>query len=217
MQELFRGLWGNGIRSLAFSSLPDASQYTGVIFKCDPLVAGQNFFYVVSDGTYYRPFGGDQVLYNLSAPIDMAVNNSNQKLVSIPFPALLMPDGRASVEVVMGWDKLLGTSDTLTISAYFGTANSSSDQLAFPQSSLATTNITLGIWQKFARISATTTRKLGSPAIATFSSVSASARGAAVTVGNMDSVTNYLNIYGAMTTGATEKGELHALTVRLIG
>ncbi|MFA7256051.1 MAG: hypothetical protein WC047_00550 [Kiritimatiellales bacterium] len=157
------------------------------------------------------------MVYNLAAPIDMALNSNNQKVVSIPFPALLMPDGRAMVEVTMGWDKLAGTSDTLLTSVYFGTADTTSDQLAFPQSSLVTTNIVFGVVQKFARISATTTRKLGSTTIATFSGVGTSARVAAVTVGNMGTTTNYLGVYGKMTTGTTEYGQLHALTVRLIG
>lgn len=202
---------------VAWADRPPAEYNTGRTICCSPLVTGQSYFYMVSDGTYWRPVGGDQVVYNLAAPIDMALNSNNQKVVSIPFPALLMPDGRAMVEVTMGWDKLAGTSDTLLTSVYFGTADTTSDQLAFPQSSLVTTNIVFGVVQKFARISATTTRKLGSTTIATFSGVGTSARVAAVTVGNMGTTTNYLGVYGKMTTGTTEYGQLHALTVRLIG
>jgi hypothetical protein len=202
---------------LDFTSLPPAANNAGVMAQCNPLVAGQNYFYMVSDGTYWRPVGGDQILYNLSAQIDMAVNNSDQLLVSVPLPTGLLPDGRSTIEVVQGWDKLLGTSDTLTTTTRIGAANTTSDATVFPPSAIASTNITMGFGHRFARISATEVRKQGSPTVTAFSSVSANVRTAAVTVGSMDTVTNYLGIYGRMTTGSTEKGELHALTVRLIG
>ena len=205
--------------AIPFTSLPPAASNDGRVMRCQPLVAGQGYFYMVSDGTYWRPYGGEQKLYILDAPLNMAVNNTVQKLLTIPIPAMLIPCGRTYLKVVVGCEKLLGTSDTLNVTQKMGPLDTSSDPNLFG-TTLATTQIAGGATNEASRMSSTTVRKHGKGNAFDSSAVSGIgtvATPAAITVGNMDSVVNYLGVYGQMTTGSTEYGSIHSLTVEIMG
>ncbi len=214
------GLWKNeGRVAVDFTALPPAANNNGVVMRCNQLVAGQGYIYFVSDGTYWRPYGGEQKLYVLDAPINMAVNALAQKLISIPIPPGLIVDGRSYIKTVIGADKLLGTTDTLTVSQRIGPLNTDSDPV-FVSTTVATTNISAGITSEGGRLSSTTFQKHGaadSGATNPLSSTSATARAAAITTGNFDSSVNYLNVWGQMTTGSTEYGQVHSFTVEIMG
>lgn len=202
-----------------FTSLPPAASNTGRVFKCNPRVAGQGYFYMVSDGTYWRPYGGEQKLYVLDAPIYMAVNATDQLMLSIPIPPTLIPDGRAYIKTFIGVDKLLGTTDTLTTRQRFGPLGTSSDPVLF-NPALATTNISGGFTNQVSRLTTTTIRKHGSGSSSSSNALSSSstvARNAAITVGGLDAVMNYLTVWLQMTTGTTEYGVLHSFTAEIMG
>jgi hypothetical protein len=202
-----------------FTALPEAVYHNGKIVRCNPLVAGQGYFYMVSDGTYWRPYGGEQKLYVLAAPIDMAVNNSAQLLVQVPIPPGLIPDGRAYLKTVLGADKLLGTTDTCTTYQRLGPLGTAGDPTLFG-ATMTTTNISIGTTQECNRTSSTTVRKHGNGnayANNALSGVSTAARAAAITVGNLDTTTNYFSVFLQMTTGTTEYGQLHSFTLEIMG
>lgn len=214
------GLWKNEDRvAVPFTSLPPAASNTGRVMRCQPQVAGQGYFYMVSDGTFWRPYGGEQKLYTLATPIDMAVNATVQLLVSIPIPAMMIPDGRAYLKTVLGADKLLGVADTCTTYQRFGPLGTAGDPTLFG-ATMATTNISTGSTQECNRVGATSIRKHGGGAAYTtgaLSAVSATVRQAAITVGNMDTTLNYFTVWGGMSTGTTEYGQLHSFTLEIMG
>ena len=202
-----------------FTALPDPAANDGRVMRCNPLVAGQGYFYMVSDGTFWRPYGGCQPLYRLAAPVQMAVNTSAQILAQIPIPPKLIPDGRAYIKSIAGADKLGGTSDTLTLHQRFGPNGSSADTGLF-SASLSGSNVSVGIVNMASRVSPTTVRKHGKGNTfdtLSFGGTSTTGRQAAFTVGNMDTTLNYLTVFGIMSTGTVEYGQLHAFTVELMG
>ena len=202
-----------------FTALPDPAANDGRVMRCNPLVAGQGYFYMVSDGTFWRPYGGCQPLYRLAAPVQMAVNTSAQILAQIPIPPKLIPDGRAYIKSIAGADKLGGTSDTLTLHQRFGPNGSSADTALF-SASLSGSNVSVGIVNMASRVSPTTVRKHGkgnSFDPLSFGGNSTTGRQAAFTVGDMDTTLNYLTVFGIMSTGTVEYGQLHAFTVELMG
>lgn len=128
-------------------------------------------------------------------------------------------DGRSYLKTVIGADKLLGTTDTLTITQKVGPLNTSSDPTLFG-STVATTSITVGSTNEAGRITATTIQKHGKGNAfdnTSLSGVATIARPAAITVGDLATTTNYLNVYGQMTTGTTEYGQIHAFTMEIMG
>ena len=202
-----------------FTALPDPAANDGRVMRCNPLVAGQGYFYMVSDGTFWRPYGGCQPLYRLAAPVQMAVNTSAQILAQIPIPPKLIPDGRAYIKSIAGADKLGGTSDTLTLHQRFGPNGSSADTGLF-SASLSGSNVSVGIVNMASRVSPTTVRKHGKGNTfdtLSFGGTSTTGRQAAFTVGDMDTTLNYLTVFGIMSTGTVEYGQLHAFTVELMG
>ena len=202
-----------------FTALPDPAANDGRVMRCNPLVAGQGYFYMVSDGTFWRPYGGCQPLYRLAAPVQMAVNTSAQILAQIPIPPKLIPDGRAYIKSIAGADKLGGISDTLTLHQRFGPNGSSADTALF-SASLSGSNVSVGIVNMASRVSPTTVRKHGkgnSFDPLSFGGNSTTGRQAAFTVGDMDTTLNYLTVFGIMSTGTVEYGQLHAFTVELMG
>ena len=202
-----------------FTALPDPAANDGRVMRCNPLVAGQGYFYMVSDGTFWRPYGGCQPLYRLAAPVQMAVNTSAQILAQIPIPPKLIPDGRAYIKSIAGADKLGGISDTLTLHQRFGPNGSSADTALF-SASLSGSNVSVGIVNMASRVSPTTVRKHGKGNtfdMLSFGGTSTTGRQAAFTVGDMDTTLNYLTVFGIMSTGTVEYGQLHAFTVELMG
>ena len=202
-----------------FTALPDPAANDGRVMRCNPLVAGQGYFYMVSDGTFWRPYGGCQPLYRLAAPVQMAVITSAQLLAQIPIPPKLIPDGRAYIKSIAGADKLGGISDTLTLHQRFGPNGSSADTALF-SASLSGSNVSVGIVNMASRVSPTTVRKHGKGNtfdMLSFGGTSTTGRQAAFTVGNMDTTLNYLTVFGIMSTGTVEYGQLHAFTVELMG
>lgn len=160
-------------------------------------------------------------MYVLSAPINMAVNAAAQKLISIPIPPGMIVDGRSYIKTVIGVDKLppASVADTLTLWQRLGPLSTSSDPVLFA-STLSTTNISAGVTNEAGRGSNTTMQKHGSGgsyAANSLSSMATTVRAAATTVGDLSTTTNYLSVYGQMTTGTTEYGQIHSFTVEIMG
>lgn len=207
------------IATLDFSLLPDASNNDGRIVRCNPLVAGQPYFFMISDGTYWRPLNGSALLYALPAEVVMTNDAAAQLVASIPIPAGMLVDYRSKLQTFLSVEKLGGTSDTLTMLQRLGTAGTVSDTILF-NPALATTAITVGSTARASRITGTTVRKEGSAGTGVYNSLSASstsARTNAITVGNMDTTTNYLTLWGDLTTGGGEYGVVGAFSVWLLG
>lgn len=213
-------LWLNeGRTPTAFTSLPPAANNTGRTMLVSPLVVGQPYLYMISDGTYWRPCNGRQTLYCLSANILGTTTADPELLITIPIPALLIPDGRIQLRITAGFDKLLGTSDTVNFYQRFGTAGTTSDAV-LAQSTLATTVISHGTYNEFNRVSATELRKHGAGGVTIVNSMSGQTtvvRAAAITVGNLGTTLNYLTLWSDLTTSGTEKGNVHAFTVEILG
>ena len=210
-------------QSIDFTNLPPAASNVGRVFQCNPLVAGQGYFYMVSDGTFYRPYGGEQKGYVLGAPIDMAVNSDYQFLLRIPIPPRLIVCGRSYIKTVICADKLAvtppATSDTSTFYQYFGPNGDNTDPILF-STVFGTTIIDGGITNEASRLSATSMRKHGAGGVGaanSMSGTSSTVRPPAITVGNLATTTNYLSVYGKMTTGTNEYGQLHAYTMEFMG
>lgn len=205
--------------SIPFTSLPPASSNNGRTMKCDPLVAGQGYTYWTSDGTYWRPAYGRQTLYALPSDILGTTTANPELFLTIPFPALLMPDGRTQLRTSLGADHLIGTSDTVNFYQRFGTAGTVADAV-LAQCQAATTQLAGGWENDFSRVSPTELRKHGAGAVTVpnpMSGVTTVARAAAITVGNLGTTLNYLTVWCDLTTGGTEKGNLHAFTVEIVG
>lgn len=165
----------------------------------------------ISDGTYWRPAGGRALLFNGGADFTMALNTTEQVAYSYTMPAgLLMPFG--FLLFCYGAERTGGTSDTLTTKL---TMNGAS----LGQPPMVTTVVTLGAQKAYQRLSTTTVRQIGggnANQVGPLVNTGTPARPGAVTVANMDTTANVIQLTGTLTLG-TETGIFSGFTIELIG
>jgi hypothetical protein len=216
--------WRNESRvAVNFTDLPPAALNPGRAIRCNPLVTGQPYFWMESDGEFWRPLCGAQVLYTLGAAIigDQA-NPAPQLMLSVPIPPGLMPDLRSMLRTVVGVDHLGGTADNLSHYIKVGTTQTWAGDNIIHQ---ATTNAAVwsgGATNQLSRNTATTVSKHGGGGASSAVSLSVYSGVARapldVIVGDLDTETNYLTIWHDLGTGGLgEYGQLHAFTLELIG
>jgi hypothetical protein len=188
--------------------------------RCNPLAAGQSYFWMESDGVFWRPWCGAQVLYSLAAPITFSDVAGLQLGLSVPVPPKLLPDGRARLRVVAGFDHLGGVTQSPAIQIKIGPLQEDNEPNLI-SIALVTANISLGMVQQFYRTAPTVMRKQGSGSVGNAASMSGSGsvvRPAGWDVGDMDTVTNYLTVWQSLATGNIgEYGVLHTFILELIG
>lgn len=174
-----------------------------------------------SNGTNWIPVGA-VVLFQSASPVDMVAgsggtpNTTEQLFTSaIALPAGLLRAG-SQFRFTLGVDKS-AAADTCTVRVRMGSAGTVVDAVLVSLG-LAATNLNFGAQWEFQRVSATQVRKHGSGANVynSLTNQSTTARTAAVTVGNMDSVANYVLVSGQMSTGTGEYGTLHGFTLELL-
>lgn len=185
-----------------------------------PISGGNSIF--ISDGTNWRPQGGRVTLYRLGAEVTKAVADglaTGVAMAQMSIPAGLLANTGDLVRVWMSQEKAGTTSLTLTYNLKFGALGTSSDP-SFGDVSYATTVVSGGSIFEFKRVSSTTVRKNGTgsttgndnPSIKS----STSARAAAQTVANLDSVSNTLSVFHTIATAAgAETATLQELVVEL--
>jgi len=208
------------MRTVNFTDLPPAALNSGVRMRCNPLVAGQPYFWMESDGSHWRPWCGAQVIYSLAAPVVFTDDYAYQLGISVPIPPKLLPDGRARLRTVMGGSHEGGTSDSLNYYTKIGPLSSLADPTIY-QTGCALTNLSVGGTYQAYRVSDTQLRKQGAGGtalVAALSGTSIIARLAPIDVANLDLETNYYNVWQDLITGGLgEYGVLHAFTLELIG
>jgi len=207
-------------KTIDFTDLPPAALNPGRAMRCNPLVTGQPYFWMESDGEFWRPLGGAQVLYSLTADIQMPASPTPDwvKCLSIPIPPMMFPDNRLALRTVIGVDKV-GTADVLNTYQKFG--NDVETAMDLFQSTANLTTVSAGMTNQAARVTATTFRKHGAAGTATnaaLSSVSSTARIAAIDVNDLDTQTNYFTVWGRLTTGGLgDYGILHEFNMEIVG
>jgi hypothetical protein len=220
MQTAFDG--GTALEKATFRSSVSGGFGIGVPFASFPAAstAGsgalmwESTFGVLmrSDGAYWRPAGGRQLLSRLAADWVMSASGALQIADSITVPPGMIAPG-ASLDVAIGCDKINGVSDTLTIRLKVGGQ-------AVLAPTLATTIVSAGGLLRIKRVSATSIQKCGASSSATFQAMaisSTSSRATALTVPNMDTTPTVIELSGQMTSGATEYGQIHSYTIELVG
>jgi hypothetical protein len=212
--------WRNESRvAIDFAALPPAAQNPGRAIRCNPLVVGQPYFWMESDGEFWRPLGGAQVLYSLNADIQMPASPTSDwvECVSIPIPPMMFPDSRLALRTIIGIDKV-GTADILNVYQKFSASETAPNLF---QSTLSMTAVSGGMTNQASRETSTTFRKHGAAGAATnaaLSVVSVTARMAAVTVQDLDTQTNYFSVWGRLTTGGLgDYGILHEFNMEIVG
>lgn len=217
------GVWNDGIAPrltwAQLKALNPADYNPTKLFYVEPFQSGMIGSYWYSNGTIWCPINGEAVIGRVVTDITMAVNSTNQLLVGPwKIPAGLIADNR-ELSIMFGGEHLGGTADTCTLRMYFGTNGTSSDTLCV-SGAMGTTAVNIGTFHKLVRTSSTQIRKAGSGGVGSaisFAATSTTARPAALTVPNLDTTDSYFTMYGQMTTGTTEYGNIHYVNLMIAG
>jgi len=193
---------------IPFASLPAAASVPGAVYKINDFGRG---VWVESNGTSWMPQGGCQVIYNLPAEVQMALNSTQQPLCSVTLPAGLWCHG-SYLRGTLGLDRLPGTSDSLLVRVKVA-----GQSVVTP--GVNTSSVTYGADWAIGRTAATGVRKLGGGAAGatSFIGVNTVARPAAAVVADMDANATVVEVTGQLTAGTTEYGVLHTVTIYWIG
>jgi len=217
------GLWRSVVNeAVDFTALPVAAVNSGRVMRCNPLVAGQPYFWVCSDGQFWRPFNGSVVLYTQADDIVFTTAAGEQIGITIPIPAGMLADNRSALRCWWGMQHEGGATDTVTTRMRFGLNNDITDTALF-QLALVTTGLSGGVQNQASRVSPTSIRKIGAAGVASavsLSVASAIGRQAAITIGdtNNPTVTNYVNVTCQLTAGgSTEYGIINGYTLKWMG
>jgi len=165
-----------------------------------------------SDGTNWYPQGGHAVLGQQATLFSLGATPGSGETIAwqATIPAGLLVAGKAMLRYMQSVEHLSGTSDTCTVRTRLGTAGTTSDAQVGLGGALATTNLTMAILNHLTVPSATTARRSasgGTNGTVAWSSVSATARPAAVTIANVSNALIF-TVTAQMTSGAAETAEL---------
>lgn len=165
-----------------------------------------------SDGTYWRPAYGQQLLSRLAAESQMAVNSTLQVIDSITIPAGMWAPG-CELLMRLGANKAGGTSDTLTLRLKIAT-----NIVSAP--TIATTQTGAGGQFLIKRQSATSVQQAGGSNNTSWTQLAgavSTARSAATTVPSLDATDTVIELSGQMTTGSAEYGIVNSYSLWLVG
>lgn len=208
----------SGFAAVLWANRPTASASTGAIIRVTDVggnvgTGGGNYFF--SNGVRWKPVNGCIVLDSIDTPNTSVANTTEQNLNPnhIIIPAGVIGDfDRLRLRVTMSKS---GAADTSTIRFRFGPLGTVADPILATISSLATTNISLGVLLDFKRASSTTVQKLGSASTdQAYNGASAGAYPAVTTVSDMNANGMYLSITSQMT-GGTETVTVQDYTFEL--
>lgn len=191
-----------------FANLPLPSAYTGRAFVTD--IGGGTMF--VSNGALWYPQGLRTTIYDIPAANAVVVGTSAKILAQNLIPPKLWKD-RDILRITYTETKSAAVESS-THNFRIGTAGLVTDTSLAATTAPGTTNISVGNWIDFIRLSATSIQRMGTGVVGGMNGVSTSAIGSPITVPDMDVNPLYLS-YTAVSSASSETYTLHAYNVEL--
>ena len=191
-----------------FANAPLPTDYIGELFITD--IGGGSRW--MSNGITLTPLQNSITLYDLDAPNTQTLGTA--KVMAQNLIPLGLLTNRSRLRITYTYSKS-ATSETCTHNFRLGTAGTTADTSLATTGAPGGTNVTVGNFIEFQRLSATSLLRLGMAVTGSYNGPSTTAIAGAVTVPNMDTNNLFLSLT-SLSSANVETYTLHDYRVELL-